>query len=103
MLSHDIIQAIEEELSYQDMLWGPTGCKGDHTLTEWLAYIRSYTNEGLEKMCRIADEECKEPTRHIMRKIAALAIRAMMQHGVEYRQPADRNELHMAVRRATGE
>lgn len=95
-----VFEALADEREYQDALWGPTATRGDHTLTEFLTYIRSYVNEGLEVMSRKEDKVAIPDTKHIMRKIGALAVAAMQQNGVARRDPADIDRAE--ERRTTG-
>lgn len=95
----DVFDAIRDEREYQDTLWGPTATRGQHTITEFLTYIRSYVNEALETMCRVADDDCREPALHGLRKIATLAVAAMQQNGVECRDPLAKFALERLCRR----
>jgi hypothetical protein len=77
----EVYKVIEAERAYQDSKWGPTQEGGKHSLTEFLAYIQDYTNEAMHICSRTAAPECDDFARHSMRKIAALAVAALEQHG----------------------
>lgn len=81
MISREVVnQVINEERDYQDQMWPHP--EHDHTLTEYLVYIRSYVERGLEAVSHSNGDE------HLLdniRKIAALAVAAMEYHGVSHR------------------
>jgi len=86
-----IYEAINEERDYQKG-WEDstlTDSEGKHSIQEFLTFIRSYTNEALEIGCRKPDPISNEFGLHILRKIAALAVAAMEQHGVNHRSITD--------------
>lgn len=87
----EIYAAIDTEREYQDGWRDPslTTSGGWHSLAEFLVYIQDYTSEALHMATRRPDLEAEEFTRHQMRKIAALAVAAMEQHGVRYRSLSD--------------
>jgi len=66
-----------------------TDSGGKHSAQEFLTYIESYTREAIEVGCRRPDPEAKEFALHALRKIAALAVAAMEQHGVRERANTD--------------
>ncbi len=74
---------IDGERAYQDSRWNvdttPSG--GHHSLAEWLVYIEDYVNEAKHIAARESDETANPKVSGIMRKIAAMAICAMEQHG----------------------
>lgn len=85
MISDLIITAIDEERAYQDMLWGPSVTRNDHSLMEFLDYIDDYTAEARHVLCRQTDTRAIPFAKHSLRKIAALAVAAMEAHGVALR------------------
>ena len=77
----DVYDAINSERDYQDALWGDSMRAGKHTTTEFLVYIRDYTEEALHRVSRLPDEVNHLDTLDSLRKIATLAVAAMEQHG----------------------
>ncbi len=99
----EAIDAVRGEMEYQEALWGPTETGGEHSITEFLVYIRSYTNEALETMSRKGEATAVPPTLDTMRKIATLAIKTMVAHGVWARNPTAKECKHaLAKRRVEG-
>lgn len=87
----EIYKAIDGEREYQEGWRDPllTTSGGDHSIQEFLTYIESYTREAIEVGCRRPDPAAIEHGLHALRKIAALAVSAMEQHGVRYRASSD--------------
>lgn len=87
----EVYKAIDGEREYQKGWEDPTltDSGGKHSTTEFLVYIRSYTNEALEICTRRPDPEGFEQNLHALRKIAALAVAALEQHGVRYRDKSN--------------
>lgn len=84
----ECFEAIDTERAYQNQIW----CRNEdenaaghnpHTITEWLAYIQHYTTEGLQKQTVSHSEGAGLPW---LRKIAALAVVGMEQHGAPKRE-----------------
>ncbi len=82
-----VYAAIDGERSYQAKRWNEetADSKELHSITEFLVYIRDYTEEALHYVSRNADPDANEFALHSMRKIAALAVAAMEQRGVRSR------------------
>lgn len=80
--------AIDSEREYQNSKWrrpsstDPAG-HNPHTITEWLAYMQYYTNEGL-RIQTLSHSE-KEGL-DFLRKVAALGVAGMEQHGAPLRE-----------------
>ena len=79
----DVYEAVDTERDYQDSRWNAstTTSRGIHSQTEWLAYIEDYLREAQHILARTARQEARERVNHIMRKIAAMAVSAMEEHG----------------------
>lgn len=75
-----VVNAIESERDYQDSKWHPNApvTEGVHTFAEWCVYIEDYIKEGQAQVrsVEIAKASCT------MRKIVAMAVEALEQHGV---------------------
>jgi hypothetical protein len=83
-----VYAAIDGERDYQDERWGPTGTHGIHSITEFLVYIQDYTNEALHVESREEDEAANVKALDIVRKITALGVACMEQHGAPARKKA---------------
>lgn len=81
-----VYAALDGERDYQDEKWGPTGTHGIHSVTEFLVYIQDYTNEALHVESREEDEAANVKALDIMRKITALGVACMEQHGAPSRK-----------------
>ena len=82
---YDVFHAINTERDYQSK-WDATESEGNHSPLEFLCYISDYTDEALHRGSRVADAECKSEQLDSLRKIAALAVAAMEQHGAPQRK-----------------
>jgi hypothetical protein len=87
----EIYAAIDGEREYQEGWKDPTltDTQGIHSVQEFLSYIQDYTAEAIHVGCRRPDKVSVEFGLHNLRKIAALAVSCMEQHGVRERDPAD--------------
>ena len=85
----EVFEAIRNERKYQDELFGDTELEGLHSITEMLVYIKDYTEEALHIESRLVNPEADEKALHIIRKIAALAVSTMEQHGIMHRDMKD--------------
>ena len=76
--------AIDSEREYQDKRWlGPDRDHfADHTVDEFILYISGYTND-LVHLGSHVDQ--KEEKLNFIRKVGALCVAAMEQHGAPYR------------------
>ena len=87
----EVFDAIKGEKAYADGWADPTltDSGGQHSNVEWLVYIRSYVNEALETASRRPDPEARIQNTHALRKIAYMAVEAMLQNGVLPREKKD--------------
>lgn len=83
----EVYKAIDSERTYQEVRWSPavTNTGHKHSILEWLAYIRDYAEEAMHIESRKATPEADKECIHILRKIGALAVVAMEQHGAPHR------------------
>lgn len=87
----DVYKAIDSEREYQNSRWSRTPADvaaghNPHSLVEWFTYMKSYTNEALEILSRNGDpEEASQMALPFARKVAALGVVAMEQHGAPLR------------------
>lgn len=84
MQRRDVYKRIDEERNYQDQRWH--GCVPDKekAIAEWLNYIEYHLEKGKERVYHQSSDEALAE----LRKIAALAVRAMEIHGCPERIPA---------------
>ena len=76
----EVFESLGSERAYQNTRWAPSD---DHTITEWLAYMQYYVNEGLKVQTLSSDEGAGLPW---LRKVAALGVAGMEQHGAPRRE-----------------
>ncbi len=83
----EVYNAIDSERDYQDGRWNSqtTTSDGRHSLEEWCTYIEDYVNEAQHILSRLPKQEAGPQALHIIRKVAAMAVCAMEQHGAPRR------------------
>lgn len=89
----EVYAAIDSERDYQDNRWGSTlsggrepgqeQSGGDRTVDEFSLYIAGYTDELVQNASHFA---LTSDTLDIIRKITALGVAAMEQHGAPHRE-----------------
>lgn len=77
--------AIDSERDYQDAKWGNKPSGGMHEVNGYLVFMQSYLTEAMNICTRNADPEASSMALHNVRKIAALAVACMEQHGAPKR------------------
>lgn len=82
-----VYEAIDGEREYQDAKWNPstTTSGGEHSVGEWLIYMRDYIEEALHILTRTADPEGTDRALHNVRKVAAMGVVCMEEHGAPLR------------------
>lgn len=90
---YEIYRALDGEREYQGQKFGDK----PHSLTEFLVYIRDYTEEALTLVTRSADEDSKLDTLDSIRKIAALGVAALEQHGVQTREQEEARDIGITI------
>jgi hypothetical protein len=76
----EVYKAIDTERDYQERRWDGH----QHTITEWMVYMRDYLEEGLHHVSRSSNElQALEE----VRKVAALGVACMEQLGAPERPP----------------
>jgi len=83
----EVYKLIDGERDYQDKKWGSESNSrhSNHSIEEWLMYIEDYLNEAKHILTREFYNECDQKSMNIMRKIAAMAVCAIEQHGADAR------------------
>lgn len=72
-----VYEVLDSEREYQDEKWGLT----THSVEEWLLYIEDYLNEAKHIVARGTDTDVSS----IIRKITAMGVCCMEQHGAQRR------------------
>ena len=82
-----VYMAIDTERRYQDLRWNSetTTSDGLHSLEEWFVYIEDYVSEAKHVLSRKPRQVADVEALVIMRKVAAMAVCAMEQHGAPMR------------------
>ncbi len=90
--------AVAAELNYQHMTWGerePDAYSGgtafDRSLDEYTLYIQRYANMMAAKNCVTAGDFKRKV--HLARKIAALSVACLAQHGCLTRREEEQDKL----------
>lgn len=83
-----VYKALDSERSYQNKKWNQntTSSRNEHSLEEWFMYIEDYVNEAKHILSREARQDSDIKCLHIMRKVGALAVSAMEEHGAPHRK-----------------
>ncbi|QNH71516.1 hypothetical protein PP938_gp038 [Rhizobium phage AF3] len=83
------VEAVREEYVYAAEKWNiaTTPTRGEHSTTEYLVYIDDYLREAKTFVTRNADPHANQLALDALRKIANLAITAMIQNGIVERTP----------------
>ena len=82
----EVFEALDSERAYQNTRWAPSddpSGRVPHTITEWLSYMQYYVNEGLKVQTLSSDQGAGLPW---LRKVAALGVAGMEQHGAPRRE-----------------
>ena len=79
----EVYAVIDGERKYQDSRWTPetTTSDGKHSLEEWFVYIEDYTKEAKHILSRQPKQTADVLALDVMRKVAAMTVCAMEQHG----------------------
>jgi hypothetical protein len=83
----EVYAALDGERDYQETRWNAntTASKGLHSVTEFLVFMRDYTEEALHVVSRNPEPEASVAALHIIRKVAAMGVACMEQHGAPRR------------------
>lgn len=74
--------AINSERDYQEIKWDGN----PHSITEYLVYMNDYINEAMHVVSRKADAEANPIALDTIRKVTALGVACMEQHGAPLRK-----------------
>lgn len=87
----EVYAALDTERAYQNSKWCRTPADeaaghNPHSVTEWLAYMRYYLEQGLEVATTSNDPQASKLALEFVRKVAALGVVCMEQHGAPQRE-----------------
>lgn len=80
----EVYDAINSEREYQRK-WEDVESKGDHEIAAFLLFMDDYLNEAKGLISRYAEEEVREDVLSTIRKVTALGVSCMEQHGAPKR------------------
>lgn len=85
----EVYAAIDGERAYQDSRWNSetTTSGGLHSFEEWICYIEDYLREAKTHLSRLPKQEADGLAGDIFRKVGAMTVSALEQHGCWHRQP----------------
>lgn len=83
-----VYRALDSERSYQADRWNEhtTMSKGFHSFSEWIAYMEDYLAEAKHILARMAVQDAQSQVTNIMRKVTAMGVAAMEEHGAPRRE-----------------
>ena len=79
-----VYAAINGERRYQGK-WQKSDSKGEHSFSEWFAYMEDYIDEAQHILAREMEQDAYPKVTHIMRKVTAMGVAAMEQLGAPQR------------------
>lgn len=84
----EVYAALDSERAYQQTRWNEhtTVTGGHHSLSEWIAYMEDYLAEAKHILAREAEQNAVLKVVPIMRKVTALGVVAMEEHGAPPRE-----------------
>ncbi len=86
----DVYKAIDSERDYQQQCWNAatTSTAGQHSVPEWLLYMRQYLDEAIAHVSHHAEPYASEDVLETVRKVTAMGVSCMEQHGAPLRAPS---------------
>lgn len=78
-----VYAALDGERDYQDERWNEntTASGGRHSVGEFIVFLDNYLHEAKAQYSRMAEPEASEAALHTIRKITAIGVACMEQHG----------------------
>lgn len=88
MKRKEVYEVIDGERHYQDTIWNEstTASAGQHSPEEWFMYMEDYIKEAKHVLSRQNVQTAYPTAMEIMRKVTAMGVCAMEQHGVKKRK-----------------
>ena len=84
-----VFRVIDQERDYQEKLWGNTPSKGKHEIGAFILFIEQYVDKAKDAITQFADPTGSDQALHQLRKVAALCVACMEQHGAAYRSSSE--------------
>lgn len=81
-----VYRVIDGERKYQDQKWGGPTHDQQHSIPEWLIYMRDYIEEAMHACSRLPDEEAMPLALDNIRKVTAMGVACMEIHGAPERK-----------------
>lgn len=83
----DVYNALDSERDYQDQQWNvnTTSTGGQHSVTEFLVFMQDYLTQAMHQVSREGEPFASEKALHTVRKITAMGVACMEQHGAPRR------------------
>ena len=84
----EVYAAIDDEREYQQIRWNEhtTVSGGHHPPEAWIVYMENYLAEAKQILSRGEQQEAYLEAMHILRKVTALGVAAMEDHGAPLRE-----------------
>ena len=91
----DVYKLIDGERDYQNIKWNSetTTSDGIHSVEEWIVYIEDYLDQAKHVLARESKQIADTIAMDIMRKVAAMAVCAIEQHGTSARDIGPKSRL----------
>lgn len=83
----EVYAALDSERAYQESRWNAstTTSEGKHSFSEWVAYMDHYLGLAKKELATRARQDAYPDVAHIMRKVTAMGVAAMEEHGAPLR------------------
>lgn len=82
----EVYTVLDGERAYQDSRWGGQVHDRGHSIEDWLVYMEDYISEAKHICSREAADTCYPKALGIIRKVAAMGIACMENHGAPKRE-----------------
>jgi hypothetical protein len=82
----NVYRALDSERAYQDGKWIAPGAPHMHSIGEWLIYMEQYIQEAKRALTFEPDPGANQTAINIVRKVTALGVVCMEQHGAPLRE-----------------
>jgi len=84
----EVYDAIDSERAYQESRWNKntTVSENIHSFEDWIMYMEDYLAEAKHLLSRSPRQDADPQACHIMRKVLAMGVNALEQHGAPQRE-----------------
>ena len=89
----EVYKAIDSERDYQDSRWNKetTTSENIHSFEDWIVYMEDYLTEAKYILSRNARQVAEPNVCHIMRKVVAMGVNSLEQHGALHRKKEEKS------------